>query len=116
MNAASAACAASGSDVDWHGIDWAKCHQRVRRLQARIVKATQEGRWGKVKALQWLLTHSFSGKAIAVKRVTENQGKKTPGVDGATWPTPAAKSQAVLSLKRRDYQPLPLRRIYTISL
>lgn len=112
MNAASAACAASGSDVDWHGIDWAKCHQRVRRLQARIVKATQEGRWGKVKALQWLLTHSFSGKAIAVKRVTENQGKKTPGVDGATWPTPAAKSQAVLSLKRRDYQPLPLRRIY----
>lgn len=112
MNAASAACAASGSDVDWHGIDWAKGHQRVRRLQARIVKATQEGRWGKVKALQWLLTHSFSGKAIAVKRVTENQGKKTPGVDGATWPTPAAKSQAVLSLKRRDYQPLPLKRIY----
>jgi N-terminal domain of reverse transcriptase len=43
-------------------------------LQARIVKATQEGRWNKVKALQWLLTHSHSGKAIAVKRVTENQG------------------------------------------
>jgi RNA-directed DNA polymerase len=76
------------------------------------VKATQEGRWGKVKALQWLLTHSFSGKAIAVKRVTENQGKKTPGVDGATWLTPEAKSQAVLSLKRRGYQPLPLRRVY----
>ena len=112
MNAATAACAASGLKVDWHGIDWAKCHQQVRRLQARIVKATQDGRWGKVKALQWLLTHSFSGKALAVKRVTENQGKKTPGVDGETWPDPAAKSQAVLSLKRRGYQPLPLRRVY----
>jgi len=112
MNAATAACAASGPEVDWHGIDWAQCHRQVRRLQARIVKATQEGRWGKVKALQWLLTHSFSGKAIAVKRVTENQGKKTPGVDGETWPTPEAKSRALLSLNRRGYRPLPLRRVY----
>jgi RNA-directed DNA polymerase len=58
------------------------------------VKATQEGRWGKVKALQWLLTHSFSGKAIAVKRVTENNGKRTPGVDGVTWTASEAKAQA----------------------
>ena len=108
MNAAIAACAASGLEVDWHGINWAECYRQVRRLQARIVKAVQEGRWGKVKALQWLLTHSFSGKAIAVKRVTENQGKKTPGVDGETWPNPETKSQAVLSLKRRGYKPLPL--------
>ncbi len=112
MNAGNKACAASGLEVDWHGIDWGKCHQQVRRLQARIVKATQEGRWGKVKALQWLLTHSFSGKAIAVKRVTENQGKKTPGVDGETWSTPEAKSSAMLLLKRRGYKPLPSRRIY----
>jgi len=112
MNAVTTACAASGLEVDWHGINWAECHRQVRKLQARIVKATQEGRWNKVKALQWLLTHSFSGKAIAVKRVTENNGKKTPGVDGETWSTPEAKSQAVLSLKRRGYQPLPLRRVY----
>ena len=112
MNVVTSACAASGLKMDWHGINWGKCHQQVRRLQARIVKATQEGRWGKVKALQWLLTHSFSGKAIAVKRVTENKGKKTPGVDGATWSTPKAKSRALLSLKRRGYQPLPLRRVY----
>jgi RNA-directed DNA polymerase len=76
------------------------------------VKAEQEGKHGKVKALQWLLTHSHSGKAIAVKRVTENQGKNTPGVDGQTWPTPEAKSQAMLSLKRRGYQPSPLRRVF----
>jgi RNA-directed DNA polymerase len=84
----------------------------VRRLQARIVKATQEGKWGKVKALQHLLTHSFSGKALAVKRVTENQGKRTPGVDGEIWNTPAKKAKAIYSLKQRGYRPLPLRRIY----
>ncbi|WP_265017603.1 reverse transcriptase N-terminal domain-containing protein [Wolbachia endosymbiont (group A) of Epistrophe grossularia] len=47
----------------------------VMRLQRRIVKAVQEERWSKVKSLQHLLTRSFSGKALAIKRVTENQGK-----------------------------------------
>lgn len=104
--------ASSGQQVDWLSIDWDQCKQVVKRLQARIVKATQESRWGKVKALQWLLTHSFSGKALAIKRVTGNQGKKTPGVDNVVWYTPLAKSQALLTLRRRGYHPLPLRRIY----
>nr|BFD42667.1 group II intron reverse transcriptase/maturase [Pseudomonas sp. FFPRI_1] len=108
------ACAGAPSheSVTWHSIDWAACHREVRRLQARIVKATREGKHGKVKALQWILTHSFSGKALAVRRVTENQGKKTPGVDGITWSTPEAKSQAMLSIKRRGYRPQPLKRVY----
>jgi len=104
--------AASGGEVDWHGIDWASVHQSARRLQMRIAKAVRERRWGKVKALQWLLTHSFNGKALAVKRVTENKGKKTPGVDGEIWNTPESKAKAVMSLERRGYQPLPLRRVF----
>jgi RNA-directed DNA polymerase len=76
------------------------------------VKATQEKRWGKVKALQHLLTHSFSGKALAVKQVTENSGRKTPGVDRVVWNTPAKKAAAVYDLKQRGYQPVPLRRLY----
>src|SRR5208282_3683721 len=75
-------------------------------------KATREGRWGKVKALQRLLTHSFAAKALAVKRVTENQGKETSGVDGRIWSTPAAKLKAIESLQRRGYRPQPLRRVY----
>ena len=75
MTATRVAGAVSHIDVDWHAIDWHAVNQNVRRLQTRIVKATQEGRWGKVKALQRLLTHSFSGKALAVKRVTDNHGK-----------------------------------------
>jgi len=104
--------AASGCAVGWHGIDWATAHQTVRRLQMRIAKAVREKRWGKVKTLQWLLTRSFYGKAIAVKRVTENQGKKSPGVDGEIWDTPETKAKAVMSFRRRGYQPRPLRRVY----
>jgi Retron-type reverse transcriptase len=96
----------------WHSINWRKCYEKVRKMQARIVKATQEGRWRKVKSLQWLLTHSRSAKALAVKRVTENKGKKTPGVDGETWNTPEAKLNAVLSLKRCGYKPSPLKRVH----
>jgi RNA-directed DNA polymerase len=106
------ACAASRQPTDWHAIDWHKVNKTVKQLQARIVKATQEGKWGKVKALQHLLTHSFSGKALAVRRVTENQGKNTPGVDKETWNTPNKKAAAILSLKQRGYWPQPLLRKY----
>jgi len=98
--------------TDWHAIQWQPINSNVRRLQARIVKATQESRWNKVKALQYLLTHSFSGKALAVRQVTENSGKRTSGVDKVTWETPEKKIAAVHTLKRRGYQPQPLRRVY----
>ena len=81
MYAATRACALPG--VTWDGINWANVQRHVRGLQTRIVKATQDGRHNKVKALQWLLTHSFSGKALAVKRVTENVlRRKCSGVTG----------------------------------
>jgi RNA-directed DNA polymerase len=105
-------CALADYALSWHSIDWVKAYSVVKRMQARIVKATKEGRWNKVKALQRLLTCSFHGKALAVKRVTENQGKRTPGVDGVLWSTPDAKYKAIGSLQRRGYKPLPLKRIY----
>src|SRR3989441_7366547 len=107
-----AAGAASHDEMGWHAIHWQAVNQEVRRLQVRIVKAQQQGKWGKVKALQHLLTHSFSGKALAVKRVTENQGKRTPGVDGEIWKTPQKKAEAIETLKQREYHPRPRRRIY----
>ncbi len=101
--------------VNWNAIDWQKVHRTVRRLQARIVKAIKEGRWGKVKALQWLLTHSFSGKALAVRRVTENRGKRTPGVDGEIWNTPQKKAQGIARLRQRGYRAQPRRRVYILK-
>jgi RNA-directed DNA polymerase len=100
------------SEGPWDQINWAQVCDEVTRLQARIAKATQAGRWNKVQALQRLLTHSRSGKLLAVKRVTENKGKRTAGVDGKIWVTPMSKLNAVQSLKHRGYQPLPLRRVY----
>jgi RNA-directed DNA polymerase len=97
---------------DWHSINWKKVWQTVRRLQARIVKAVAQGRWNKVKALVYLLTHSFSGRALAILRVVSNSGAKTPGVDGVLWNTPEAKSAAFRTLRRHGYQPQPLRRVY----
>jgi hypothetical protein len=90
--------------VTWHTIDWYAVHRTVRRLQARIVQAVQAGRWGKVRALQHLLTHSFIGKALAVQRVTTNAGKKTPGVDGQVWDTPEKKARAIRALRQRGYR------------
>jgi len=110
MNTGNPVCAPSG--IDWQGINWSRIKRQVRRLQAHIAKATKEGRHGKVKALQWLLTHSHSGKALAVQRVTTNRGKHTPGVDNDIWKTSKAKANAVASLQRRGYKPLPLRRTY----
>jgi RNA-directed DNA polymerase len=108
---ATPAGAVSHETLNWHAIDWRNVHRIVRRLQARIVKAVQEGRWGKVNALQHVLTHSLSGKALAVKRVTENPGKQTPGVDGDIWDSPTKKMAAIGRLRQRGYHPLPLRRV-----
>jgi len=112
MTTAKTVGAASRKPLTWAAIDWQTAQRNVRRLQVRIVQATKVGRWGKVKALQRLLTHSYSGKVLAVSRVTGNAGKKTAGVDGVIWNTPQKKAQAVHELKGRGYHPQPLRRIY----
>ncbi len=96
----------------WCQADWLRIKEEVKRLQVRIAKATMEGRWGKVTALQRLLTRSHSGKMLAAKRVTENRGKRTPGIDGNIWSTPAAKWTGMQSIQHRGYRALPLRRIY----
>jgi RNA-directed DNA polymerase len=95
----------------WHQVNWRQADEHCARLQARIAQTTQAGKWGKVKALQRLLTHSLSGKALAVRRVTENTGTRTPGVDGVIWKTPEQKAEAILTLKQRGYHPQPLRRV-----
>lgn len=90
---------ASSTALTWDAIDWRTVEKHVQRLQMRIAKAAREGRWGKVKALQWLLTHSFYAKLLAVRRVVRNRGRHTAGVDGCLWTTPRQKLQAARSLQ-----------------
>ena len=96
----------------WKSIDWEKAEAEVNRLQARIAKATQEKKWNTVKRLQYLLTHSYYAKALAVRKVTTNKGKNTPGVDRELWSTPASKMRGVLTLTDKGYKAKPLRRVF----
>jgi RNA-directed DNA polymerase len=104
--------AAFPDDGTWDQINWPMVHRRVRGLQTRIAKATRDQNWRRVKALQRFLINSYSAKALAVRRVTENDGKRTPGVDGEIWTTPEAKWQAIQRLDSRGLRPQPLRRVY----
>jgi RNA-directed DNA polymerase len=102
----------TSKETTWRSIDWKKARREVRRLQMRIAKAVQAGDHGKVKSLQWTLTHSFYAKTLAVKRVTSNQGKNTPGVDGVLWKTAKDKMKTIASLRQHGYKAQPLRRTY----
>jgi RNA-directed DNA polymerase len=108
----SARCAAPTPFKTWKSIDWKDAEKRVRSLQLRIAKAIREGKKSKAKALQWMLTHSMAAKALAVRRVTQNKGAKTPGVDNVRWKSNIQKLQAAHSLARKGYKALPLRRLY----
>lgn len=103
---------ASELAFQWYCIDWKKAEAEVNRLQTRIAKATLEEKWNTVKRLQYLLTHSFYAKALAVRRVTTNRGKRTAGVDNEKWETPAQKMNAVLTLTDKGYKARPLRRTF----
>ena len=108
----SVAGAAPASGERWNQVNWHQAQSQVHRLQMRIAKAVQQEKWGKVKALQWLLTHSHHAKLLAVKRVSSNAGAKTSGIDNVRWQTPKQKYEAVKSLRRRGYKAQALRRIY----
>ena len=109
------AAGASLRPVDWHSISWKQANRHVRRLQSRIAQAQQQGRKRKVRALQFILTRSFAARCLAVRRVTENSGKRTPGVDSQKLDTPEKKAQAVLNLNREDYKAQPLKRLYILK-
>ena len=109
---AKAECASSAKHSNtWKEIDFSKCECKVRKLQIRIAKAQKKKRYNKVRALQHLLVTSYEAKALAVRKVTSNKGKRTAGVDHVLWDTDARKVNALCSLKRRGYRALPLKRV-----
>ena len=73
--------ASSRGFKNWRSVPWKSVTEVVKRLQMRIAKAVREKNYRRAKALQWLLTHSYYAKLLAIKRVVENKGSKTPGVD-----------------------------------
>lgn len=98
--------------LQWNQIDWKKAEEQVNRLQIRIVKATLEQKWRLVKRLQYLMTNSLYAKALAVRRVITNKGKRTPGIDGELWKTDKDRTNAIEMLDCRTYHAKPLKRVY----
>src|SRR5262245_33888322 len=104
--------APSTKTLNWKTIHWPIVESHVNRLQLRIAKAIKLGRYCKAKALQWILTHSFFAKLLAIRKVTQNAGKYTAGVDHVIWKSNKQKINAAYTLHRKGYQAQPLRRIY----
>jgi RNA-directed DNA polymerase len=104
--------ALSHAPDNWNAVDWRRVERNVRGMQIRIAKATRESDWRRVKALQRMLTRTLSAKLYAVRRVTQNQGARTAGVDRELWDSPESRWEAIGRLKRRGYKPLPLRRVF----
>jgi RNA-directed DNA polymerase len=97
---------------DWHLIDWGLVQRFVGRLQMRIAQAELDKDFGGSKNLQRSLVRSWQAKALAVRKVTENQGKRTSGIDRELWQTPEAKWNAVCRLNKSGYKAKPLRRVW----
>jgi len=96
----------------WNNIDWKKVEKHINRLQVRITKAVKNGSWHLVKRLQYLLTHSFYAKLLAIRKVNQNKGKRTAGIDGETWSSPESKMKAALNLTDKKYVAKPLKRVF----
>jgi RNA-directed DNA polymerase len=104
--------ASSSKPTDWHSIDWKQVMEFVGKAQTKIAQATMRGEFRRVARLQRNLTRSWQAKALAVRKVTENRGKRTSGVDRELWNTPHKKWAAVCQLKRQRYKASPLRRVW----
>jgi RNA-directed DNA polymerase len=99
-------------ESEWYSIDWTKAEHEVNRMQTKIAKASSENKWSLVKKLQYQLVTSFYARAVAVKRVTTNKGKRTAGVDGEKWESATDKMMAVKLLTKAGYNTKPLKRVY----
>ncbi|MGW0738249.1 group II intron reverse transcriptase/maturase [Streptomyces sp. NPDC002851] len=112
------AAAANGPEdalLGWHGIDWAKCEENVRRLRQRIFKATQEGDLKRVRNLQKLMLRSFSNTLVSVKRVTQqSSGRKAAGIDGERALTPKARGKLAAEVHRssKPWKARPVKRVF----
>jgi RNA-directed DNA polymerase len=98
--------------VEWNQVNWRKLERKVYKLQKRIYRASQRDDVKAVRRLQKMLMKSWSARALAVRRVTQdNTGKKTAGVDGIKSLSPAARLKLVNNLKLSS-KVSPTRRVW----
>src|SRR5436305_4334745 len=98
----------------WASIDWAAATRVVQRLQQRIFRASQQGRWRQVRHLQNLLLRSNANLVLSVRQVSQvYDGRTTPGVDGRVATTAKERWRLLTDLRQtRPHRPQPVRRVY----
>jgi RNA-directed DNA polymerase len=79
----------------WHDIDWTRVWTKVNQRQVKIGVAYDNKDMGLITQLQDNLVWSWEARALAVRTITTNKGKNTPGVDNVVWDTPEAKFAAI---------------------
>lgn len=103
-------------ETHWHNINWKQVEEFVSNAQNDLVVAYEEEKFTKLHEMQYNLMMSFEARAYAVRQVTSNDGKKTPGVDNIIWKGTAAKTLAISELRRvvispKSYKPQNIRKI-----
>jgi len=94
------------------GIDWNAAEAHVARLQRQLAQAVEHQNRSAIRHYKHLLRHSHHAKLLAIRLVTqENQGRKTPGVDGRIALT-AAQRDTLLQAMDLERRPLPVRRVF----
>lgn len=90
--------------------------QQVGNLQEKIVIATQKKDYKEVYRIQRAIITSFSGMALAVRKVVTNSGSKTAGIDKIKWKGSEDYTKAISQLKEitanpGKYRAQPLKRV-----
>lgn len=103
----------SWKDLPWHQLPGKKMEQGGWKLQKRIYQAVKGGARSKAHRLQRLLVRSTRAQYIAVRKVTEqNQGKRTPGIDGVHSLTPKQRQELGHQRHQGTIITRPVRRIW----
>jgi RNA-directed DNA polymerase len=98
---------------EWNTIRWNECELLLAENQNNLVIATKRGDVKEIKRIQYKMVRMFAIRALAVRKVTSNRGKRTPGVDGEKWLRSEQKMKAVEALKDLSrYQPQPVKRVW----
>ncbi len=92
LGVATATGASLSYGENWHAINWQQVYRNVRRLQTRIVKAVKAGKKRRVRALRYILTRSFSGKALPLNGCLAIRANGLQEWTMSLWNTPKKKA------------------------
>jgi len=98
---------------NYENIDWRQCYTKLFKLQSEILKAYRSKIIKDVLTAQHNLTRSFAARALAVRKVTTNKGKNTPGIDRVLLKSNVEKFKTINNIKNLSkYKAQPVRRVY----